>query len=158
MSFLTSSFVTSRWFTLCPILMMPIRLHLSPKAPPPYFEFRLFLTRTPFPNPSPAPLMVQLDFSSEGAKSFLVKQKPTLEGVESQGEYLLVEANPDGNCFFGAAVLGGLLWAVSQIDSAPIQGVLDRFKIAIEGSGRTAYEALSEEQKVSVSCAAAATP
>ena len=102
-----------------------------------------------FPNPFAVPLMVQLDLSSEGAQSFLKSKKPTLKGVESQGRYLLLKVNPDGNCFVGAAVTGALLWAVSETASRAIRGVLDRFKAAIRLSGSIAYAALSREQQVS---------
>ena len=99
----------------------------------------------------PPLLIVQLNFNSERAQSFLWNLKPTLEGVESQGEHLLMKVNPDGNCFLSAAVVGGILCAVCQPGSGAIQGVLDRFQGAIRSSGRTAYAVLSKEQKVGVS-------
>lgn len=99
----------------------------------------------------PLPLLAvfrQLNFGN--AESFLTKATPTLEGVESQGDNILVKVTPDGNCFPAAEATGALMWAVSKPGSSAIKGFLWRFRDTFGSSGKIAYSALSEEMKVGV--------
>lgn len=99
-----------------------------------------------FRYPFAVPLTLQLDWSL--AESFLDTVTPGVEGVQSQGKYILIKIREDANSFFTSSTIGVLLWAVC---SGAIRAVFDRFDNAIHSCGRVAYLDLLEEKKVTVS-------